>query len=264
MTGGGPVLRPSEHPFGIGRRRFRDLFRGQSFDLGDFFADVTHPGRFVALAPVRRGRQIGTVGFEHEVPQLHFARDLGQPALFKGHYAADSENEIAALLQFAIGFDSVGIGVENAPDAPAAVFAHDGDGFGPGVARMHGDRQSVLQRKVDLAAEGFGLLFPEVAAPVEVQPDFAHGAEPRDSLGRRPEVTFDQSEFVAPAGIVVHRRGVQAHHRDAPLRVAAAKPEQPFVAFGVDGREQQLPDPFGRGARQSLFAVAVERFVVKV
>ena len=47
-------------------------------------------------------------------------------------------------------------------------------------------------------------------------------------------------------------------------RVAAAKPEQPFVAFGVDGREQQLPDPFGRGARQSLFAVAVERFVVKV
>ena len=122
---------------------------------------------------------------------------------------------------------------------------------------MHGDRQSVLQRKVDLAAEGFGLLFPEVAAPVEVQPDFAHGAEPRDSLGRRPEVTFDQSEFVAPAGIVVHRRGVQAHHRDA-------KPEQPFVAFGVDGREQQLPDPFGRGARQSLFAVAVERFVVKV
>ena len=83
MTGGGPVLRPSEHPFGIGRRRFRDLFRGQSLDLGDFFADVTHPGRFVALAPVRRGRQIGTVGFEHEVPQLHFARDLGQPALFK-------------------------------------------------------------------------------------------------------------------------------------------------------------------------------------
>ena len=57
---------------------------------------------------------------------------------------------------------------------------------------------------------------------------------------------------------------MQAHHRDAPLRVAAAKPEQPFVAFGVDGREQQLPDPFGRGARQSLFAVAVERFVVKV
>ena len=44
----------------------------------------------------------------------------------------------------------------------------------------------------------------------------------------------------------------------------AKQPEQPFVAFGVDGREQQLPDPFGRGARQSLFAVAVERFVVKV
>lgn len=118
MTGGGPVLRPSEHPFGIGRRSLPRPLPGSVPCLGDFFADVTHPGRFVALAPVRRGRQIGTVGFEHEVPQLHFARDLGQPALFKGHYAADSENEIAALLQFAIGFDSVGIGVENAPDAP--------------------------------------------------------------------------------------------------------------------------------------------------
>ena len=30
-----------------------------------------------------------------------------------------------------------------------------------------------------LAAEGFGLLFPEVAAPVEVQPDLADGADLR-------------------------------------------------------------------------------------
>ena len=154
--------------------------------------------------------------------------------------------------------------MENAPDTPAAVLAHDVDGLGPGVARMHGDRQSVLQREVDLTAERLGLLFPEIAAPVKVQPDFAHGAEPRDSLGRRPEVIFDQLQLLPPAGIVVHRSRVQSHHRHAPLRMAAAKPEQPFVAFGIDGREQQPSDPFGRGARQSLFAVAVERFVVKV
>lgn len=46
--------------------------------------------------------------------------------------------------------------------------------------------------------------------------------------------------------------------------MAAAECEEPFVAFGVDGRQQQRFDAFGRGACQSLFAVGVERFVVKV
>ena len=113
---------------------------------------------------------------------------------------------------------------------------------------MHGDRQPVLQREVDLAAERFGLIVPEIAAPVEVQPDLAYGAESFDPFGRRLQVAFRQDEFLLPAGIVVYRGGVQSHHRDAPLRMAAAKSEQPLVAFGVDGREQQLPDAFGCGA----------------
>ncbi len=46
--------------------------------------------------------------------------------------------------------------------------------------------------------------------------------------------------------------------------MAAAELEQPPVAFGVDGRQQQPPDAFGRGPGQSLLAVGVERFVVEV
>ena len=197
-----------------------------------------HIGRFVAPAPVGCGRQVGTVGFENDVPQLHFAHDLGQSALFEGHHAPDAEDEIAQLFQFAVGFDPVRIGVEDTPDTPTAEFAHEGHGLGPRIARMHGDRQSVLQCEFDLAAESLGLLRIKIAAPIEVEPDLTHGAEPGNPLGRDLQVCFDQRQLLAPAGVVVDRGGVQAHHRDTLLRVAAAKSEQPFVAFGVDGREQ--------------------------
>ena len=210
------------------------------------------------------GRQVGTVGLEDDVPQLHFAHDLGQSALFKGHHAADAEDEIAQLLQFTVGLCPVRIGVEDAPDTQAAKFAHEGHGLGPGIACMHGDRQPVLQRKLDLAAEDLGLLPVKIAAPVEVEPDLAHGAEPGDPLGGSLQVSFDPRQLLAPAGVVVDRRGVQSHHRDALLRMAAAKPEQPLVAFGVDGREQQQPDALGRSPGQSLVAVGVELFGVKV
>ena len=225
---------------------------------------MTYIGRLVALAPVGCGRQVRAVGFEQDVPQLHVAHDLGQFALFEGHYAPDAEGEIAQFLQFAVGFSRVRVGVENAPDTPAAEFAHEGHGLGPRVARMHGDRQSVSESQFDLAAEGLGLLPAEIAAPVEVQSDLAHGAEGGKTFGRALQVAFDQRQFLAPAGVAVNRRGVQSHHRDAPLRMAAAELEQPAVAFGVDGRQQQPPDAFGSGPGQCLLAVGVERFVVQV
>lgn len=105
-----------------------------------------------------------------------------------------------------------------------------------------GDRQVVSQGEFDRPAEGFGLLFAEVAAPVEVQPDLADGAEGRDALGRCGKELLDELQLLLPAGVVIDRRGVQADHRHAPLRMQAAEVEEPVVALGVDGREQQPPD----------------------
>jgi len=46
--------------------------------------------------------------------------------------------------------------------------------------------------------------------------------------------------------------------------MAAAQPEQPFVAAGVDGRQQQALHAGFRGAGERLFAVGVEFGFVQV
>ena len=61
--------------------------------------------------------------------------------------------------------------------------------------------------------------------------------------------SFDRRQLLAPAGLSLTDVGMQPHHRDAAFRMAAAEFEEPFVAFGVDGRQQQRFDSFGRGAR---------------
>ena len=78
------------------------------------------------------------------------------------------------------------------------------------------------------------------------------------------EVTFGERQLLAPVRVVVHRGGVQSHHRDALPRVAAAEVEQRPVAFGVYAREQQVLHARRRGAGQCLFAVGVERRIVQV
>ena len=115
-----------------------------------------------------------------------------------------------------------------------------------------------------IANESLDLFGDELAAPVVVQPDLAHGAETCDALGRGREVTFGERQLLAPVRVVVHRGGVQSHHRDALPRVAAAEVEQRPVAFGVYAREQQVLHARRRGAGQCLFAVGVERRIVQV
>jgi len=115
-----------------------------------------------------------------------------------------------------------------------------------------------------LRNESLDLFGDELAAPVVVQPDLAHGAETCDALGRGREVTFGERQLLAPVRVVVHRGGVQSHHRDALPRVAAAEVEQRPVAFGVYAREQQVLHARRRGAGQCLFAVGVERRIVQV
>ena len=123
---------------------------------------------------------------------------------------------------------------------------------------------SVLQREVDLTAEGLNLFVAEVVAPVEVQPDLTDGAEASDSCGWIVQILLYEFQFFAPMRDVVHRRGVQPHHRGAALRMAAAEVEEAFVAPGVDGRQQEPPDPGGQGTMQCLLTVRVERFVIEM
>lgn len=107
----------------------------------------------------------------------------------------------------------------------------------PGVDRH---RKAEPCGQAALRNESLDLFGDELAAPVVVQPDLAHGAETCDALGRGREVTFGERQLLAPVRVVVHRGGVQSHHRDALPRVAAAEVEQRSVAFGVYAREQQV------------------------
>ena len=134
-----------------------------------------------------------------------------------------------------------------------------------GVAVVDDNREGQLLRKRHLAAQHVLLqLARGIFRPVVVQPDLAHGAETCDALGRGREVTFGERQLLAPVRVVVHRGGVQSHHRDALPRVAAAEVEQRPVAFGVYAREQQVLHARRRGAGQCLFAVGVERRIVQV
>lgn len=210
------------------------------------------------------GCQVGAVGLQHDVAQLHFAHGFRQEALLEGHHAADAEDEVAQRAQFAVGRGRVRIGVEDAPQAAAAVLPDDLQRLGPRLAGVDGHGQAVLQRQVDLPPEGLRLLCPEIPAPVEVETDLAHGAERRNPFGRGLQEAFDRRQLLPPAGIAVHRRRVKPHHRNAPPGMAAAQPEQPFVAAGVDGRQQQALHAGFRGAGERLFAVGVEFGFVQV
>ena len=107
----------AEHPPGVAGRGCRYLFGCRAFQRCDFVANIRNISGFVSLAAIGNRRQVGTVGFEHQVVELHFAYGIGQPALFEGHHTADAEQEVAALLQLPVGVGVFGEGVENTPQA---------------------------------------------------------------------------------------------------------------------------------------------------
>ncbi len=153
-------------------------FRGrQPLDFGDFFAHVAHVGRFVAFAPVGCGRQVGAVGFEDDLPQLHVAHDLGQPAFFEGHHAADSEGEIAAGFQFPVGDGILRKGVEHAPQPPPGLrrgrrfLPDDPAHVVPCRTGVDRHRKAEPCGQAALRNESLDLFGDELAAPVVVQPD---------------------------------------------------------------------------------------------
>ena len=213
------------------------------------------------------GRQVGAVGFEYDPIERHRADDLGHAALFECHRTADAETEIAAAAQPFEGGGTLREGVEDAPQ-PTAV--------GAGALRLgFDDPAHVVPRRAgvdrygqvescgqpQLGDEGLGLLGDEGVAPIVVQPDFADRAE-ADACGRVEQVTIHAGQLFAPGGVVVDRRGVQPDHREAVFGVAAAEVEEPAVARGVDGGQQQRRDAGLAGPCDSRFAVVVKlRFV---
>ncbi len=115
--------------------------------------------------------------------------------------------------------------MENAPQTTSAVGAYHLQRLGPRIAHMDGDGQSVVQRKVDLSAESFGLLRLRRAAPVEIEADFADGAPAGDALGRRGQITFDERQLLAPTGIFIDGGRMQPHHRNAAVGMLSAEVE---------------------------------------
>ena len=206
-----------EHAFGVGGGCRGNDCGCRALQLRYLGADVLHVGRFVALAAMGRRGQVGRVGFQHQIGEIHFPHGVGQPAFFERDDSADAEKEIAAGFEPFVGRGIFAERVEHAPQAAAAELLDNGDHFGPGVACMHGDGQMLFDGQKALAAKGLGLLVAEVGRPVEIQSDFAHGAKMRDALGRILEESFDEVQLLAPMRIVVDRRGVQPHHREASV-----------------------------------------------
>ena len=229
-----------------------------------FSHTMPHVGRLVALAAVGRRREVGAVGLEQDVVGVHFAYGLGCPAVLEGDDSADAEEKIAAGFQTAVGCCVFAESVEDAPESRAAERFDDGRHFGPGIARVYGDGKVQVDGQAALAAESLGLLVAEIGRPIEIEPDFTYGAETRDSVGRCSEQLPDQLQLLAPAGIVVDRRRMEAHHRRTAVGMGAAQPEQPFVALRIDGGQQQPPHTGLDGPCESLVAVGIERHIIEM
>ena len=103
-----------------------------------------------------------------------------------------------------------------------------------------------------LCDECLALLGDEVAAPVVVEPDLAHGAECQPA-GRLGEIPLHRAQLLAPAGVVVYGWGVQSHHGVAHLGLGCGH-----------GGQQQGPDAGVAGALQRLGAVGVELLDIEV
>ena len=258
----------AEHPPGVAGRGCRYLFGCRAFQRCDFVANIRNISGFVSLAAIGNRRQVGTVGFEHQVVELHFAYGIGQPALFEGHHTADAEQEVAALLQLPVGVGVFGEGVENTPQAQPFFagglrFRFDSAAhIFPGRPRMDGDGKVIGRGQAALFRECLELFGLEAVVPVVVESDFAHGAESSDAFGWRAEVAFDQRQLFPPTGIVVDGGRMQPHHRGAVVRIAAHGVEEAPVALGVDRRQQQPLHPGFAGAADRLVAVGVELFGV--
>ena len=254
----------AEHAFGVGGSGCGDGCGRRALQLCYFCADKLRVGRFVALAAVGCRCEVGAVGLEQDVVGVHFAYGLGCPAVLEGDDSADAEEKIAAGFQTAVGCCVFAESVEDAPESRAAERFDDGRHFGPGIARVYGDGKVQVDGQAALAAESLGLLVAEIGRPIEIEPDFTYGAETRDSVGRRSEQLLHQFQLLAPARIVVDRRGVEPHHRDAAAGMAAAEVEKTAVALRVDGGAEHPPDPGVDGPGEGLLAVGIELGFVEV
>ena len=82
--------------------------------------------------------------------------------------------------------------------------------------------QIEARRQTALLDEGLALLGHEILTPIVVESDLANGTE-SDPLGGIVKVALNQSQLLTPAGIVVHRRRVESHHRVAHLRLGLSQ-----------------------------------------
>ena len=166
---------------------------------------MAHVSRFVALAAMGRGREVGAVGFEHQAFERHAPHGLGQCALAERHHASDAEEPVARGREAFIDLNPLRISMEHAPKAASlrtrglGLFAHDAHHRVPRRTRVHGYRQVVPARQAQLCDERLALFAHEAVVPVEVESDFAHGAERPDPLGRRVQQPGDQRQLLAPA-----------------------------------------------------------------
>ena len=65
-----------EQGFKVQTRDSGDFFHRDPFEFGHFLRHEGHKTGIVGLAPVRRGRQVGTVGFDEHALQGHLLGDF--------------------------------------------------------------------------------------------------------------------------------------------------------------------------------------------
>ena len=74
-------------------RNLGNLLERYAFRQGQSFRHKVYVRRLVSLAPVRRGRKPGRIGFEHDPVEWNAGYALGQTGVFEGYDAPDADHK---------------------------------------------------------------------------------------------------------------------------------------------------------------------------
>lgn len=153
------------------RGGFGNLFQRDAAEPGEKFGGVAHISRFVGLAAMGNGGEIGRIGFHQQaVGRAVLGSSLNIGGIFEGENAR--KREIAAQIQRGFGKGGVfGEAVDNG--FFCAVFTQQAQGVGGCFAGVDDKRQAALFGGGNVDGETAVLPFQIAAAPVIIQSGFA-------------------------------------------------------------------------------------------
>ena len=241
------LSKPFEESHRGAGRLFGEFFEGDAAQGGEVAGGVGDVGGFAAFAAMRDGREVGRVGFEHEVSGGHVARGFGDDAgVFEGGDAGEG-NKVTSVEQGPRLIERAGVAVKNAAQT-AAIGHDDGAEVIPAFAIVQDDVQAELHGEIELRAEA-GVLMrapvfqrPAVWRRVEViEADFANGGDFR--------MLREGAEFVDPgvAADGIDIAGMDAGG-EAHIRLVFRDGDEFAGVFEIDGGRDHARDASGAGA----------------